>query len=213
MNGVALFVIGTTNEFYASVQRLASDAAEGVSRPGFQAREASADKAPGALRRDHWRRLNKGPWLARMHAAALRSGMTGRDPAATTACGPSHRAPDATTGKKEFAMSRIFATIGLAALLTGCGSVGVGMGISVPLIPGVSIGVGVGSGGVNAGVSAGRGPVSAGVGVNQRGQVTGTAGVGTSTSVGNASVGVGVGTGTVLYDPNDPKNRDKPADR
>lgn len=105
-------------------------------------------------------------------------------------------------------MFRIFTTTCLAALLAGCGSVGAGVGISFPVIPGISIGVGVGSGGVNAGVSAGRGPVSAGVGVNQRGQVTGGVGVGTSTGVGNARVGVGVGTGAVLYDPNDPRARD-----
>lgn len=102
---------------------------------------------------------------------------------------------------------RPLAAICLLALLSACGSVG--LGVSVPVIPGVSIGVGVGSGGVNAGVSAGSGPVSAGVGVNQRGQVTGGAGVGASTGVGGASVGVGVGTGGVLYDPDDPRTRDK----
>ncbi len=106
-------------------------------------------------------------------------------------------------------MPRIFTTLFLTALLAGCGSVGAGLGISVPLIPGISIGVGVGSGGVNAGVSAGHGPVSAGVGVNQTGQVTGGVGVGTSTGVGNARVGVGVGTGAVLYDPKDPRKRDE----
>ena len=106
---------------------------------------------------------------------------------------------------------RICDSISLATLLVGCGSIGIG--ISVPLIPGISIGVGAGSGGVNAGVSAGHGPVSAGVGVSQSGQVTGGAGVGTSTGVGGASVGVGVGTGGVIYDPNDPERRDKENDR
>lgn len=104
-------------------------------------------------------------------------------------------------------LPRVFATTCLAALIGGCSSVGIG--VSVPLIPGVAIGVGVGSGGVNAGVSAGRGPVSAGVGVNQAGRVTGSAGVGASTGVGGASVGVSGATGVVIHDPNDPNRRDK----
>ena len=100
---------------------------------------------------------------------------------------------------------RFVAPICAALLLTACGSVGGGIGISVPIIPGVAIGIGVGSGGVSAGASVGKGPVSAGVGVNQSGQVSGSVGVGTSVGVGGASVGVGVGTSTVIYDPNDPK--------
>lgn len=104
-------------------------------------------------------------------------------------------------------VSRLCATVCLSALLGACSSIG--LGVSVPLIPGVSIGVGVGSGGVNAGVSAGRGPVSAGVGVSQSGQVTGNAGVGASTGVGSARVGVGVGTSTVIHDPSEPDRRDK----
>lgn len=94
----------------------------------------------------------------------------------------------------------------LAALLgmplAGCGSVGGGVGISVPLGP-LSIGVGVGSGGVTAGVGTSAGPLGVGVGVNQSGQVTGNVGVGAGAPLGNsrARVGVGVGTGTVLYDP------------
>jgi hypothetical protein len=102
-------------------------------------------------------------------------------------------------------LPQLCATICLAALLGACSSIG--LGISVPLVPGISIGVGVGSGGVNAGVSAGRGPVS--VGVSQSGQVTGSAGVGASTGIGGASVGVGVGTSTVIHDLNDPDRLDK----
>ncbi len=81
------------------------------------------------------------------------------------------------------------------------------------LLPGVSIGVGVGSGGVNAGVTAGSGPVGVGVGVNQQGQVTGGVGVGVGTEIGNSGVnaGVGVGTGTVLYDPNERRQREQRA--
>lgn len=87
--------------------------------------------------------------------------------------------------------------------LAGCGSVGGGVGVSVPVLPGVHIGVGVGTGGVHLGVGASAGPVGAGVAVNQRGQVTGNAGVGGSVPVGSGGVRVGgaVGTGTVLYDP------------
>ena len=48
--------------------------------------------------------------------------------------------------------------------LSGCASIGVGVGI--PIGP-FSIGVGAGSGGVSAGVSTGVGPVGVGVGVNQ----------------------------------------------
>ena len=75
----------------------------------------------------------------------------------------------------------------LLPALAGCSSVGVGAGISVPVLPGVSIGVGVGSGGVQLGVGAHAGPVGAGVGVNQDGRVTGN-----------------VGVGAVLYDPSRP---------
>ena len=49
-------------------------------------------------------------------------------------------------------LPRLCVAIGLAILLAGCASVGIGIGF--PIIPGVSIGVGVGSGGVNACVSA-----------------------------------------------------------
>jgi hypothetical protein len=107
---------------------------------------------------------------------------------------------------KKSTLPRIIAITCLAALLGACSSIG--LGVSVPLVPGVSIGVGVGSGGVNAGVSAGRGPVSVGVGVNQAGQVTGGAGVGASTGVGGASVGVGMGAGGVIHDPNEPAEPD-----
>lgn len=93
--------------------------------------------------------------------------------------------------------------LALAAMLSGCGSVGGGVGIGVPVGP-VSIGVGVGTGGVSAGMGVGAGPVGVGVGVNQRGQVTGGAGVGVSTGVGGARVGAGVGTSTVLHDPQRP---------
>lgn len=88
------------------------------------------------------------------------------------------------------------ATLGLA----GCGSVGGGVGIGIPLGP-LSVGVGLGTGGLSAGVGTGWGPLGVGVGVNQRGQVTGNAGVGVSTGVGGARVGAGVGTSAVLHDP------------
>lgn len=89
----------------------------------------------------------------------------------------------------------------LAALLSGCAGVSPQVGIGVPVGP-VSVGVGVGRGGVSAGVGTGVGPVGVGVGVNQRGQVTGSAGVGVSTPIGGgAQVGVGVGTSRVLHDP------------
>lgn len=99
-----------------------------------------------------------------------------------------------------------FAAVLLSSILTGCGSVGAG--ISVPILPGVSLGVGVGSGGVQLGVGAHAGPVGAGVGVNSSGRVTGNVGVGTSVPLGEsgARAGVGVGTGTVLYDPARPSN-------
>jgi hypothetical protein len=89
-----------------------------------------------------------------------------------------------------------------AALLSGCAA---GVGFSIPIFPGVSLGVGMNSGGdVNLGLGTGIGPVGVGVGVNQRGQVSTGAGVGVSTGVGGggARVGAGVGAGTVIYDPN-----------
>ncbi|MDR0226807.1 MAG: hypothetical protein LBI66_10325 [Burkholderiaceae bacterium] len=92
------------------------------------------------------------------------------------------------------------ALAGTALLLAGCGSVGGGVGIGIPVGP-VSVGVGLGSGGLSAGVGTGVGPVGVGVGVNQSGQVIGGAGVGASTGVGGARVGVGVGSSTVLHDP------------
>ncbi|THU04164.1 hypothetical protein E9531_04355 [Lampropedia puyangensis] len=75
-------------------------------------------------------------------------------------------------------------------------------GVSVPVGP-VSIGVGASNAGVSLGVGAGAGPVGVGVGVNQKGQVSGSAGVGASTRIGgsNARVGAGIGSSTVLYDP------------
>lgn len=95
------------------------------------------------------------------------------------------------------------AMLALCAVLTGCGSVGAGIGVGIPVGP-VSVGVGLGSGGLSAGVGTGLGPVGVGVGVNQSGQVLGSAGVGAATGVGGASVGVGVGTSTVLHDPQRP---------
>lgn len=91
--------------------------------------------------------------------------------------------------------------LALAATLSGCASLGVGLGI--PVGP-FSLGVGLGSdGGITAGVGTGYGPLGVGVGVNDRGQVTGNAGIGASVPLGAtpARVGVGVGTGTVLYQP------------
>ncbi|XKF33319.1 hypothetical protein P7644_02635 [Alicycliphilus denitrificans] len=95
-------------------------------------------------------------------------------------------------------------------MLPGCGSVGGGVGIGIPVGP-VSVGVGVGTGGVSAGVGVGAGPVGVGVGVNQRGQVTGSAGVGAATGVGGARVGAGVGASTVLHDPAQPMAPARPA--
>ena len=105
-----------------------------------------------------------------------------------------------TTARKA-----LFAVTGvaLAAALVGCGSVGAGIGVGIPIGP-FSLGVGLGSGGLSAGVGTGVGPLGVGVGVNQSGQVLGSAGVGASTGVGGASVGVGVGTSRVLHDPNRP---------
>lgn len=90
----------------------------------------------------------------------------------------------------------------LAVVLAGCSNVhtGAGIGVNVPILPGVSIGVNVGTGGVNAGVNAQSGPIGVGVGVNTSGQVTGRAGVGANTP-GPVSVGGGVGVGGVIYDP------------
>jgi hypothetical protein len=90
----------------------------------------------------------------------------------------------------------------LSSCLSGCGhlNAGAGIGMNVPIFPGVSVGVNVGTGGVDAGVNAQSGPVGVGVGVNGTGQVTGRAGVGASTP-GPVSVGGGVGVGGVLYEP------------
>ena len=107
-----------------------------------------------------------------------------------------------TTARKA-----LFAVTGvaLATALVGCGSVGAGIGVGIPIGP-FSLGVGLGSGGLSAGVGTGVGPLGVGVGVNQSGQVLGSAGVGASTGVGGASVGVGVGTSKVLHDPNRPQS-------
>ncbi len=86
---------------------------------------------------------------------------------------------------------------GVLAGAAGCA----GIGIGVPVAPGISVGLGVGHGGVTAGVGTGVGPVGVGVGVNQGGQVVGGAGVGASVPVGGARVGAGIGTGTVLREP------------
>ncbi|MDH5857295.1 hypothetical protein [Lampropedia aestuarii] len=96
--------------------------------------------------------------------------------------------------------------LGLCVTLAACTPYA---GVSVPVGP-VSVGVGASSGGVSMGVGTGVGPVGVGVGVNQRGQVTGSAGVGASTSLGdsNARIGAGVGSSTTLYDP---QNKQAPA--
>jgi len=108
---------------------------------------------------------------------------------------------------------RLFVGVAAAALLGGCAA---RVGISVPLIPGVSLGVGVGSGGRAqvgigtgvgpVGIGTGVGPVGVGVGVDQDGRVSAGAGVGVSKEIGNggARVGVGVGTGTTIHDPDKP---------
>lgn len=115
-----------------------------------------------------------------------------------------------TRFKARPALMRAAGFFACALLLNGCGSVGAGVGFSVPILPGVSIGVGLGSGGPSVGVTAGSGPVGVGVGVNQRGQVTGGVGVGVGTEIGNSGVnaGVGVGAGRVLYDPDAPEPRE-----
>lgn len=84
--------------------------------------------------------------------------------------------------------------------LSGCGSLGIGVGI--PVGP-FSVGVGGGAGGLSVGVGTGVGPFGVGVGVNSGGQVVGGAGVGMGVPIGGsgARAGVGVGTGAVLYDP------------
>ena len=99
-------------------------------------------------------------------------------------------------------LNKILAWLTLAVGLTGCSNIhtGAGIGVNVPILPGVSIGVNVGTGGVSAGVNAQSGPVGVGVGVNGAGQVTGRAGVGASTP-GPVSVGGGVGVCGVLYEP------------
>ena len=100
---------------------------------------------------------------------------------------------------------RFFVGVAAAALLGGCAA---GVGISVPLIPGVSLGVGVGSGGrAQVGIGTGVGPVGVGVGVDQDGRVSAGAGVGVSKEIGNrgARVGVGVGTSTTIHDPDKPQ--------
>lgn len=99
-------------------------------------------------------------------------------------------------------LNKILAWLTLTFGLTGCSNVhtGAGIGVNVPILPGVSIGANVGMGGVSAGVNAQAGPVSVGAGVNGSGQVTGRAGAGASTP-GPVSVGGGVGVGGVLYDP------------
>ena len=98
--------------------------------------------------------------------------------------------------------TKIMTWLALVVGLTGCSNVhtGAGIGVNVPILPGVSVGVNVGTGGVSAGVNAQSGPVGVGVGVNGTGQVSGRAGVGASTP-GPVSVGGGVGVGGVLYDP------------
>lgn len=82
---------------------------------------------------------------------------------------------------------------GLGGTLAGC----VGVGIGIPIVPGVSLGVGYGAGGPSIGLGTGFGPVGAGVGINGSGQVIGSAGLGVSAG----PVGVGVGKGVVLADP------------
>lgn len=114
---------------------------------------------------------------------------------------PNALARDGRQGRAAGALP--WAALVLAAMLQGCGPVGAGVGVGIPVGP-VSVGVGVGSGGISAGVGAGAGPLGVGVGVNQRGQVLGGAGVGVSTGVGGARVGAGVGTSTVLHDPGQP---------
>lgn len=100
--------------------------------------------------------------------------------------------------------ARLFVGLAAVVLLGGCAA---GVGISVPLIPGVSLGVGVGSGGrAQVGIGTGVGPVGVGVGVDQDGRVSASADVGVSKEIGNsgARVGVGVGTSTTIHDPNKP---------
>lgn len=84
-----------------------------------------------------------------------------------------------------------------ALLLTGCASIGAGVGIGIPLLPGLSLSIRVGSGGPSIGLSTGWGPLGAGVGIEGSGRVVGSAGIGASAG----PVGVGVGRSAVLYEP------------
>ena len=68
-----------------------------------------------------------------------------------------------TRSRARPALMRVAGLLACALMLSGCGSVGAGVGFSVPILPGVSVGVGVGSGGPSVGVTAGSGPVGVGV--------------------------------------------------
>ena len=94
------------------------------------------------------------------------------------------------------------ATAAVVAALSGCAG---GVGIGIPLVPGVSLGLGFGSGGPSVGLGTGVGPVGVGVGVNTGGQVYGGAGLGASTGIGGGvRAGAGGGSSTLLYDPEAP---------
>jgi len=88
--------------------------------------------------------------------------------------------------------------------LVGCANVGAGVGIGIPVVPGVSLGVGWGSGGPSVGVGTGWGPVGAGVSMDSGGRVYGNAGVGVGVGSGGVSAGVGVGQSVLLHDPDAP---------
>jgi|GEM_PF-1833911 len=96
--------------------------------------------------------------------------------------------------------ARLATLLSSAAVLAGCASVGAGVGIGIPLAPGLAFNVGVGPGGPAFGLSTGWGPLGAGVAMTPQGHVMGSAGVG----VGAGGVGVGVGQSVLLHDPNAP---------
>ena len=106
------------------------------------------------------------------------------------------------TGVRRWALLATFAAAALGA--AGCSNVGGGVGIVIPLLPGLSLGVGVGSGGPSIGLGTGIGPIGAGVSMDTGGRVYGGAGVGVGVSSGNVGAGVGVGQSVLLHDPNAP---------
>jgi hypothetical protein len=100
------------------------------------------------------------------------------------------------------------ATLLAASLALGGCAIRGGVGIGVPIVPGLALSLGYGPGGPVIGLATGWGPLGAGIGINQRGQVTGSAGVGVGVGVASGAavggVGVGVGKSVTLYEPTTP---------